>query len=80
MDMIIYFVIVVIHSLAYIQSKVIGETDENGKIPKSRKFYELSCTILVLYGTLGYISSRSVFEVAIQCITAFIRIQVFERA
>ncbi len=72
MDMIIYFVIVVIHLLAYIQSKVIGETDENGKIPKSKKFYELSCTILVLYGTLGYISSRSVFEVAIQWILLII--------
>lgn len=58
----LYFVAIVINSLAYIQSMLIGETDENGEIPKHRKLQEWSYTLMTFYGLLGIINSCNIFE------------------
>ncbi len=63
-DTIACFAAIVINPLAYIQSMLIGETDENGEIPKHRKLQEWSYTLLMFYGILGIINSRSIFEVS----------------
>lgn len=63
-DTIICFAAIVINPLAYIQSMLIGETDEKGEIPKHRKLQEWSYTLLVFYGILGIINSLSIFEAA----------------
>lgn len=62
-DTIACFTAIVINPLAYIQSILIGETDENGEIPKHRKLQEWSYTLLMFYGIIGIINSRSIFEV-----------------
>lgn len=62
-DTIACFAAIVINPLAYIHSMLIGETDENGEIPKHRKLQEWSYTLLMFYGLLGIINSRSIFEV-----------------
>lgn len=69
----LYFVAIVTNSLAYIQSMLIGETDENGEIPKYRKLQEWSYTLMTFYGSLGIINSSSIFEVA-DIIVQFIHI------
>lgn len=63
-DTIACFAAIVINPLAYIQSMLIGETDENGEILKHKKLQEWSYTLLMFYGLLGIINSRSLFGVA----------------
>lgn len=72
-DTIFSFAAIVINSLAYIQSILIGETDENGEIPKHRKLQEWSYTFLMFYGLLGSINSCSIFEMT-DTMTQIIRI------